>query len=194
VTLAIDGQSVDVELPLVGHHNAINAAGAAAVAMALGFGRAEIAAGLSRVEVPGGRLRILRDARPGVHVVDDTYNANPASMRAAFSVLAELAEGRRVAVLGDMFELGPEAPALHREVGAAAATSGVDWVLAIGPNAEQTAAGARDAGAAAAAFNDVELLALELDAGLQQGDWVVVKGSRGMRMERIVERVSRGET
>lgn len=193
VTLEVDGRPVEVELPVLGTHNAMNAAGAAAAAMALGVDRDEIASGLLRAEVPGGRLRILRDARPGVHVVDDTYNANPASMRAAFAVLGEIADGRRVAVLGDMFELGEEAAALHREVGESAATSGVAWVLALGPNAEQTASGARDAGAEAAAFDDAEALERALELGLRPGDWLVVKGSRGMRMERIVEYVTGGK-
>jgi UDP-N-acetylmuramoyl-tripeptide--D-alanyl-D-alanine ligase len=170
----------------------MNAAAAAAAATALGMDRDDIARGLSEVEVPGGRLRILRDARPGIHVIDDTYNANPASMRAAFAVLAEIAKGRRVAVLGDMFELGDGANALHRDVGEAAAASGIAWVLALGPNAEATAAGARHAGAEAAAFEDVEALQRALDAGLRNGDWIVVKGSRGMRMERVVEHLARG--
>jgi UDP-N-acetylmuramoyl-tripeptide--D-alanyl-D-alanine ligase len=113
-------------------------------------------------------------------------------MRAAFRTLAELAgPARRVAVLGDMFELGRDAAALHRAVGEAAAASGVTWLLALGPHAAETAAGARAAGAAAEACADLEALLGVLDAGLRPGDWLLIKGSRGMRMERVVQHLER---
>jgi UDP-N-acetylmuramoyl-tripeptide--D-alanyl-D-alanine ligase len=184
VVLAFDGIETAFELPLTGAHNAMNAAGAAAAAWALGIGPAEIAAGFSRVSIPGGRLRIL----PGdITVLDDTYNANPASMEAAFAALAQIARGRRVAVLGDMFELGEQASRLHREVGAAAGESGAAEVLALGDHAGEVAAGAREAGAGAEAFANLDALLAALDGSLRSGDWVLVKGSRGMRMERVVE-------
>lgn len=183
----VAGTVIDTELPLPGVHNAMNAAGAAAVAWVAGIAPHDIAAGLSRVKVPGSRLRVLRDVGPGVGVLDDTYNANPQSMIASFETLRGLASGRRVAVLGDMFELGEASDGLHREVGEAAAASGIAWLLALGPCAPATAQGARSRGAEAKAYESMDALVADLDAGLQRGDWVVVKGSRGMQMERVVK-------
>ena len=192
VTLSIAGKEVEVALPLAGSHNVANAAAAAACAHALGLDAQEIALGLASVKVPGGRQRVLRDLPSGVSVIDDTYNANPQSMIASFATLADLAPAgaRRIAVVGDMFELGDTAPALHREVGEAAARSGIAWVLALGPNASETAAGARDHGAQAEAFGDIEALNRTLVSGMRRGDWITVKGSRGMKMERVVDHLT----
>lgn len=190
VELRIERRKVEISLPLAGAHNATNAAGAAAVAWALGLTDGEIARGLAAVTVPGSRMRIVRDTPRGVSVLDDTYNANPQSMKAAFAALSSLASGRKLAVLGDMFELGAGAPGLHREVGEAAARSGITHVLALGPCAEETAMGARAGGASGVAYADVESLVGALDELLVRGDWLVVKGSRGMRMERVVEHVT----
>ncbi len=192
VTLSIAGKEVDVTLPLAGSHNVANAAAAAACAHALGLEAAEIAKGLASVQVPGGRQRILRDLPSGVSVIDDTYNANPQSMIASFSTLAELAPkgARRIAVVGDMFEMGETAPVLHRQVGEAAAKSGIAWVLALGPHATETAKGARDSGAQAEAFADIEALNRKLAEGMRPGDWITVKGSRGMKMERVVDHLT----
>jgi len=184
VILSIDGTYTAIDLPLVGVHNALNAAGAAAAAWALGVSPQDIAAGMSKVTIPGGRLRVLSG---DVTVVDDTYNANPASMRAAFGALAQLATGRRVVVLGDMFELGEHAARLHREVGAAAVDAEIALVVALGEHAGSVAAGARERGAAAESYSTLEELLGALDASVRPGDWVLVKGSRGMRMERVVE-------
>ncbi len=192
VTLSIAGQEVDIALPLAGSHNVANAAAAAACAHALGLSAHEIAKGIAGVKVPGGRQRVLRDVQGGVSIIDDTYNANPQSMIASFSTLADLAPkaARRVAVVGDMFELGDTAPALHRQVGESAARSGIAWVLALGPNASETAAGARDNGAQAEAFTDIEALNRALTSGMRRGDWITVKGSRGMKMERVVDHLT----
>jgi UDP-N-acetylmuramoyl-tripeptide--D-alanyl-D-alanine ligase len=188
ITLAFAGEPTEVRLPLVGRHNAMNAAGAAAAAFAMGLQPAAIARGLQTVRVPGGRLRVLRNVGAGLNVIDDSYNANPGSMRAAFSTLADLAgKQRRVAVLGDMFELGPTGPRLHHEVGLAAAKSQAHVVYAVGPNAEHTAAGAKEGGVESYAFKDVDGLQTALQGTLNAGDWLLVKGSRGMRMERLVE-------
>jgi UDP-N-acetylmuramoyl-tripeptide--D-alanyl-D-alanine ligase len=188
IVLDIVGTQVVVALPLAGAHNAANAAAAAACAYAAGVPPHDIGSGLSHVQVPGNRQRILRNVAGGVSIIDDTYNANPQSMIASFATLAQLAgEGtRRIAVIGDMFELGDTAPQLHREVGAAAARSGIGWVLALGPNAESTAAGARDSGARADAFADIGALNEALVVEKRKGDWITVKGSRGMKMERVV--------
>ena len=108
-------------------------------------------------------------------------------MSAAFSSLAQLAQGRKVAALGSMLELGEEASALHRATGLAAAKSGIAWVLAFGPHGRELAEGACDGGARADAYEDMESLLGAIDSGLRSGDWVLAKGSRGMRMERVIE-------
>ena len=143
--------------------------------------------------MPGARLRVLRGVGIGVNIIDDTYNANPGSMKAAFSTLVDLAgEARCVAALGDMFELGEAGPSLHQEVGAAAAAAGVSEVYALGPEAARTAAGASAAGAQGKAYSELEALYADLSRSLSAGDWLLVKGSRGMRMERLVQLVSEG--
>ncbi len=187
VTLRIGRETVEAHLPLFGEHNALNAAAAAAAAWALGLAAHEIAEGLARVTPTPGRMQVLPALARGVRVIDDTYNANPASMHAAFKALAALArQSRRVAVLGDMLELGPDAAALHREVGMAAAKAGVQWLLCLGEHAAATAGAASEQGVQAQAFSDLEPLLQALVSGLAQNDWVVVKGSRGAKMERVV--------
>ncbi|MEK7705318.1 MAG: UDP-N-acetylmuramoyl-tripeptide--D-alanyl-D-alanine ligase [Myxococcota bacterium] len=187
VMLELEGAPVELHLPLFGTHNAVNAAAAAAAAWALGVDRDVIASGMGNVRVPGGRLRVIAETRRRIGVIDDTYNANPHSMHAAFAALAERGTGRRVAVLGDMLELGDSAAALHREVGRSAAVAGLDWVVSFGELAEAVAEGARRAGAEATVAASLEDLLALLDRGLVAGDWVLVKGSRGMRMERVVD-------
>ena len=139
---------------------------------------------------PGGELQVrfsgLRGERvrlPGeIVLIDDCYNANPMSMRAAIDDLIASASGRRVAVLGDMLELGPEAPELHRQIGAYAAARGVDVLVTVGPLAAQMGgAFGGDVRAAPDAQGAAELLAQLLLAG----DTVLVKGSRGVGLERV---------
>ena len=122
-------------------------------------------------------------------LIDDSYNANPASVHAALKVLAE-AGGRKILVLGDMGELGPSAERLHSEIGAEARQLGVDKLLALG---ELTARTAREFGKGARHFERVEDLLAALDKELAQGDTVLVKGSRFMRMERVVRHCTQGE-
>jgi len=186
IRLIVQGTPMEIHSVLPGPHNAMNTAAATAAAIAIGTSLADIEAGLLAVKVPGGRMRVVAAARE-LHLVDDTYNANPYSMRAAFVTLAELASGRRIAVLGDMLELGDESEDLHREVGRAAATSGIGWVLTLGAFAQAMADGASNAGASAHGYDTIEALLADLDGGLRPGDWVLVKGSRGMHMERVVE-------
>jgi UDP-N-acetylmuramoyl-tripeptide--D-alanyl-D-alanine ligase len=101
-----------------------------------------------------------------------------------------LAHGRRIAVLGDMFELGESTADLHYEVGRAAALSGVAWIAALGEQGGRVAAGAAEAGARSNCFASLDDLLTALDAELRVDDWVLVKGSRGMRMERVVRHLS----
>jgi UDP-N-acetylmuramoyl-tripeptide--D-alanyl-D-alanine ligase len=190
--LGVGNRELEVRLPLVGAHNAANAAAAACAAIALGCDDREIVRGLAQVAPVGRRLRLERLAC-GALLVDDCYNANPLSMAAALRTLADLARaegGRAVAVLGDMLELGAEEQALHRQVGAEAAAAGLHRLLAFGPRSGQTVAGAVAAGLAAERTfhtEDVAALAARARAGLGAGDVLLVKGSRGMRLERLVE-------
>jgi UDP-N-acetylmuramoyl-tripeptide--D-alanyl-D-alanine ligase len=129
------------------------------------------------VELPGDLL-----------VLEDSYNANPLSMRAALETLYDLGRpGRRIAVLGDMLELGEAGRDLHREVGALAATR-ADWLFTLGELAGEIAAGAEEHGLAAeriVSVDTVEALVERLRDVLQPGDRLLIKGSRGMRMERV---------
>jgi UDP-N-acetylmuramoyl-tripeptide--D-alanyl-D-alanine ligase len=183
--LSVQGRALSAELPLPGSHNALNAAAAVAAGLALGVDPEAAMRALAGVAVPGGRMRVV-ERQGGVSYVDDSYNANPSSMQAGFETLRSLTRGRRLAVLGDMLELGPTTAALHREVGLMAARSGVDVVFALGPFGTEVAAGARAGGADGRAFADMSALLADLDTLLQPGDWVLVKGSRGMKMERAV--------
>ena len=116
--------------PIPGVHNIYNACAAACVGQALGLSRAEICAGISHAQTIAGRTNLIECG--GLMIIDDCYNANPVSMRASLDVLA-LAEGRKIAVLGDMGELGENERELHRGVGAYAAAKGIDMVLCAGP-------------------------------------------------------------
>jgi UDP-N-acetylmuramoyl-tripeptide--D-alanyl-D-alanine ligase len=190
--LGVGNRELEVALPLVGAHNAANAAAAACAAIALGCDDREIVRGLAAVTPVGRRLRLER-LPGGALLVDDCYNANPLSMGAALRTLASLARaegGRAVAALGDMLELGPEELALHRQVGAEAAAAGLHRLLCFGPRARELAAGAAGAGLDPARIfhtEDLAALAASARAGLGAGDVLLVKGSRGMRLERLVE-------
>jgi UDP-N-acetylmuramoyl-tripeptide--D-alanyl-D-alanine ligase len=187
-TLRIGARRAPVRLHMAGRHNVQNALGAAAVAHGLGIDLEAIAAGLGAAEPPAMRMQVIRLAN-GVTVVNDAYNANPASTEAALDAIARTA-GRAVAVLGEMRELGAESGALHRQIGAYAAASGVRWLLAVGPHAEDIAAGAR---AASTAFevtvcDDAAAAAALLVERWRPGDAILVKGSRGADDEAGVRR------
>lgn len=192
VTLQWDAKRDAVALPLVGSHHAHSVAAAVAAAWTLGVARTAVIEGLARVALPKGRTGVMRDVRVAsgktINVLDDTYNANPGSMRAAFATLAELAPARRrVAALGDMLELGEAAPALHRSIGEAAARAGIACVVATGDFAGATVDGAQSVGAQAVACGNHDALANVLWKYLADGDWLLLKGSRGARMERVLE-------
>lgn len=194
VQLWYEGATVTVRVPLEGEHNAVNAAGAVACAVALELPFEEAASGLERTPLVGGRLVRKRSAR-GALVLDDSYNANPDSMRAGLVTLAGVAgTRRRCAALGEMLELGEGAEALHREVGAAVATSGVTRAFFCGTFAEAYKQGAEEAGLPASAIAvapDSVALAPAVAAAVGEGDAILVKGSRGARMERVVEHLER---
>jgi UDP-N-acetylmuramoyl-tripeptide--D-alanyl-D-alanine ligase len=189
--LGIGNREVEIHIPgLVGAHNARNAAAAACAAIALGCNDREIARGLAAVRPVGRRLRLER-LPSGAQLVDDCYNANPASMTAALEVLRDLAlasGGRALAVLGDMLELGAFEVEAHRALGEEAARAGVTALAAFGPRARGTAAAARAAGLADTFHTeDLDALAAFVRERLAPSDVLLVKGSRGMKLERLVE-------
>jgi len=164
-----------------GAHNVRNALAAAAAAYALDVPIDTIAAGLSQYSGVKGRLQ-MKAGLNGSVVVDDTYNANPESVRAAIDVLAQ-AVGRKLLVFGDMGELGREAPRLHTELGAYAKTAGIDQLVTLGEHSARTTQGF---GAGAHHYDQIEDLIRETARLLAPGVTVLVKGSRFMRMERVV--------
>jgi UDP-N-acetylmuramoyl-tripeptide--D-alanyl-D-alanine ligase len=188
-TLEAGGARQAVRLALAGRHNVTNALAAAAVGVALGFDLEEIARGLAATRPVAGRC-VWRDAGD-VRILDDTYNANPVSLRAALETAGARrlsAGGRLVVVLGDMLELGAISEEAHREAGRAVAAAGVDEFVGVGRLALLAVETARAAGLAnaqhATTFEDTVAHLLKR---LVAGDTVLVKGSRGMRLERVVD-------
>ncbi len=177
---------LDVELQVLGAHNAHNALAATAAALAAGVSLDAIRRGLEAFEPVKGRLQVKHAALgelTGATVIDDTYNANPDSVRAAIDVLAAQA-APRVLVLGDMGEVGDEGPAFHREVGAYAKERGIDALYTLGQAArDATAAFGANALQAQSVGELVNALAA---AGYGGGATILVKGSRFMQMERVV--------
>ncbi len=175
---------IPVSLPLPGRHNIANALAAAACALAAGADLSQISAGLGELKGVQGRLQ-PRPAARGVTVLDDTYNANPTSLEAALSVLAA-SSGPRWLALGDMLELGVEGEALHTRAGLLAREAGVERLLTLG---ELTRASVQAFGPGATHYPNHQALLADLRAELPAGATLLVKGSRGSRMEQIVQEV-----
>ncbi len=177
----------------LGEATLVNALAAAAAAQAAGASLEALAAGLARFEPAHGRLERIDLAR-GIVLIDDTYNANPQSMEVALRMLAQRrGHGRGLAVLGEMGELGAMAAQAHCELGRLAAALGLDALFALGTHAQRVAEGAAAAGMPADrifVFADLDALGERLERELAPADWVLVKGSRSARMERIVERLA----
>jgi UDP-N-acetylmuramoyl-tripeptide--D-alanyl-D-alanine ligase len=169
-------------LHIAGRHNVRNALAAAACALAAGVPLEAVARGLESFEPVKGRSRALAVALAGrtLTLVDDTYNANPDSVRAAVDVLAEL-PGPRLLVLGDMGEVGNQGPAFHAEVGAYARERGIEQLFTLGEQA---------AGMNGRHFADVDALNAAVAEALARSESVLVKGSRFMKMERVVEAIT----
>ena len=182
--LALDTPQGRIEstLQVPGEHNRRNAAAATAAALALGIPPQSIARGLSTYTGTKGRLQI-HPCLMGATLIDDTYNANPDSVLAAMGVLAAR-PGTRLLVLGDMGELGDDAPALHREAGEKAKAAGIDRLLCLGELSLNTAQGF---GTGAMHFERIEELLAEIEQALGPDVTVLVKGSRFMKMERVVK-------
>ena len=175
------------QLPVPGIHMVQNAMLAVAAGRAFGLSLEECAAGLASTPLTKARLQITEIN--GIQFIDDSYNANPDSMKAALRTLVELdADGRRVAVLGQMNELGEESQRGHREVGETAAALGIDELFAVGEAGAAIAQAARKAGLEnSSAVDSPEEAARRLSATASPGDLILVKGSRTARMERVFE-------
>jgi len=182
-----------VEVQGLGPTTVINALAAAAAALAAGASVADITKGLANYQGIKGRLE-RRELSGGIALVDDTYNANPQSMEAALRLLAELKGNHRgVAILGDMGELGETAEVAHREAGRLAASLGIDLLIALGARAQTIVTGAIESGmdpARAAIASDHADASARACEFLEESDTVLVKGSRSMRMELVVEAIA----
>ena len=178
----------EFSLPVPGGHNAINSLAAVAVGRRMGMDMWQIAAGLRDFHLPPMRLEVHRLG--GLIVINDAYNANPQSMLAAIEVLKGYPGSRRVFVCGQMMELGEKTGRYHRQLGQRLGCSGLDLLLAVGPHADEVIAGAVSAGLdrrAAHGFELVDQAAEALPALLASGDVVLLKGSRALQLERLLE-------
>jgi UDP-N-acetylmuramoyl-tripeptide--D-alanyl-D-alanine ligase len=196
-TLVLPGAGpTRVRLAAPGSHNAKNALSAAATAWAMGCSVEEIKKGLEGFVPIKGRLHYQKSMW-GYAVVDDAYNANPSSLKGGLDALGPIASGRpKGLILGDMLELGPEAAALHKKAGRMAVEAGCELVMALGEFAPQVAKGAQEAGLLpekALAFDDFMELVEACFEVLTGEEVVLVKGSRAMRMERVVKALVSGE-
>lgn len=188
--LKLPEETLEIDLPVLGLHHLNNAVAAAAVVWALNLPTKTIANGLANFKPVDKRMEVL--TIPGeISIINDSYNANPVSMAAALETLRQVKkQGRGFAVLGDMLELGDESAALHSQVGAKAAQEGVDYLLALGEQASHLLAGAAEAGMDSNRLiqaSDHQEIASQVRNLMAAGDWILVKGSRGMRMEKVVE-------
>lgn len=182
-------------LPLPGAHNVTNALAAAAVGYRFGLTPQEIAAGLQSASLTEMRLEI-KQGKDGVKIIDDSYNASPSSTIAALKLLAESGGERTIAVLGDMYELGEETVDGHRQVGKEAVALQIDCLCTVGQLAREIAKGAINAGMDSDliyVYQEKTEAVSFLRSYLQKGDVVLIKGSRGMKMEEIVAAIQDGE-
>ena len=178
---SVEDVRIDVTIPTMGRHNVLNALCAMAVGTQLGLSADEIKRGLESFENVGSRNHIIKTDT--LTIIDDCYNANPTSTKAGLDTLSKLG-GRRIAILGDMKELGKDELTLHREVGAYAKEVGIDMLVAVGPLSEATAEGYGEGAYYAAT---VERCIDRIKRYLRPGDTILVKASHSMQFERIVE-------
>ncbi|MBE0484917.1 UDP-N-acetylmuramoyl-tripeptide--D-alanyl-D-alanine ligase [Marinobacter sp.] len=181
-----DGWQCLVQIPLAGEHNVTNGLLALAAAKALGATGQQVVEGLRRVQAVKGRLQVLRPSDE-LTLIDDSYNANPLSMKAAIDVLAGY-PGPRIAVFGAMAELGQDTEALHREVGDHAREQGIDRLMVVGAGGEGYAAGF---GSTTEVFQSHDQAVDAIVGGNQGAITVLVKGSRSSAMDRVVEGIQK---
>lgn len=185
-TLTYRGEDFDFEIPMLGRHNVSNALAAIAAGLTVGLSVEEIQRGISTLTTTKMRFEVIR--RDGLTIVNDAYNASPASMRVAIKTASEIYNGRLIAVLGDMMELGEISEAVHREIGAELVENKFDVLITLGELGKFIAAGARDAG-----LKDVYTFDTHEDAAkkilelVRDGDTILFKASHVMHMEKIIE-------
>ncbi|MDR9500823.1 MAG: UDP-N-acetylmuramoyl-tripeptide--D-alanyl-D-alanine ligase [Desulfurivibrionaceae bacterium] len=197
-TLHVGAERLRLQISVMGEHNVSNALAAAAIAHAAGLDIGQIAEGLERFKAFDKRLQILDIG--GLKIINDCYNANPASMMAAFdTVQAMRGDHKTIAILGDMLELGAESEKAHRRLGEMVACKGFDYLLVYGEYAKIVAQGAMDASMALRQVHrlpDKEAILQTIfecmeEKSFGKGDYFLVKGSRGMCMEKIIEGLQR---
>lgn len=182
-----DGEKIqEMFIPIHGGHNIYNVLAVCGVLVALGLDLSLAVSGLNKFKLPDSRCEMIE--RDGIRIINDAYNANPGSMKAALLTLSKIAcSGRRIVVMGDMLELGKWSKELHQDVGVYIGDAGIDVLVTVGQDSVFTASVAKDKGVETfACQNHTEALAV-LNDMIKPSDVVLIKGSRGMRMERIVE-------
>ena len=187
-TIHADGESIRVTVPIPGWHMVLNALAATAVGRALGLTMQEIKAGIEALEPVGGRFHIINHR--DIQIIDDCYNANPVSMKASLDVLRD-AKGRKVAILGDMGELGENEEQMHAEVGYHAAKNKIDLLICTGKISSHMAEAAMASGGCGEVLQvpTMEALLTCLPSLIQSGDTVLVKASHFMHFEKVVEKL-----
>ncbi|WP_324824656.1 UDP-N-acetylmuramoyl-tripeptide--D-alanyl-D-alanine ligase [Sinanaerobacter sp. ZZT-01] len=188
-TITHEKTSQEFSLPLLGNHNGWNAMLAVAVGASLDISLKEAAAGLANMEGTNRRLNI--EVKNGIKLIDDTYNASPDSMKAAIDVLMSISGARKVAILADILEMGEVAEEYHYQIGEYVSHKEVDVVITIGKNAKFISEGAEAASKKTIVIHheEKETLMDNLEDFLKPGDVVLVKGSNGMRMAEIVNKI-----
>ncbi len=183
------GDDMEVFLPYSGRHNVLNSLAAATVGYIHGLNAKEIKEGLEGARITGGRLAVERKGK--VIIINDTYNANPTSVRASLEALGEIAgKARRGAILGDMFELGTGEVKAHKEVGRFAAQQDLDYLITYGQLSVHTAKGAREEGLKVVeSCQSIDEVLDTLKKYFREEDRILIKGSRGMKMEQIVDKI-----
>ncbi len=183
-------ESVDVDLPMPGAHNAINAALAAAGCSVFGVTLEEVKKGLEITELTGRRLKIREGS--GVRVLDDSYNAAPDSVRSAILTLEKTPAKRRVVILGNMNELGEGSRLMHRQVGEYAAEHGIDLVIGIEEKAKDIVEGAESMGASTLYYSSKEDLYSDLWDVIEDGDLILIKASMTRHLWEVTEKIMEG--
>jgi len=182
-------QQARIRLNYLGRHNVTNALGAAALSLGAGVNLAAVRRGLANAKP--FTMRMQRESWRGIGVINDSYNANPGSMKAALETLALIGgRGKKIAVLGDMFELGAQSAKEHRELGRVAAQANIHQLYLLGAQAQQVRRGALRAGMKADQViigTDHRDIANRLRPQARRGDWLLIKGSRGMKMEKVLQ-------
>lgn len=184
--LKYNGETFNFEIPIIGRHNVSNALAAIAAGLSVGLSIDEIKRGISSLVTTKMRLEVIR--RNGLTLINDAYNASPASMQAAIQTVAEIYDNRKIAVLGDMLELGAISEKVHREVGAQLAENNFDTLITFGELGKFIAAGAKEAGVKNIfSFDTHEDAAKKILDIAKKDDVILFKASHGMHLEKIIE-------